>query len=160
MNKQFTPFKFDACVKFIKVDLNELPDPPQYNDLYEAWVFAKEFAPQSPASRARIMFPTYICSTQKMAEGWFAGLATTSVASEDDSLVEWYEAWDEFQYQYTVNMNYVDYFDYYDTIIDAIPVNMESVLIGNDKDFADQMNEATQYVNDNIEHYLNKWLTR
>jgi hypothetical protein len=147
MKKEFKPFGFEACVKFIKVDLSELRDPPPYNDLYEAWVFAKTCA-------------TYICSAQKMAEGWFAGLVTTAAAAEEASLVEWGEAWDEFQYQYVVDMTWVDYFDYSKTMAESIPVKMEPLTIESDKDFQDQMNDAVSFVREDIERYLDAWLNR
>lgn len=145
MKKEFKPFQFEACVNFNKVDLSELRDPPPYNDLYEAWVFAKDCA-------------TYICSAQKTAEGWFAGLVTTAAAAEEASLVEWGEAWDEFQHQYVVDVTWVDYFDYSKTIADAVPVKMEAVTVESDKDFQDQMNDAVSFVREDIERYLDAWL--
>lgn len=145
MKKEFKPFQFEACVNFNKVDLSELRDPPPYNDLYEAWVFAKDCA-------------TYICSAQKVAEGWFAGLVTTAAAAEEASLVEWGEAWDEFQHQYVVDVPWVDYFDYSKTIADAVPVKMEAVTVESEKDFINQMDDAVSFVREDLGNYLDAWL--
>jgi len=144
MKKEFKPFGFEACVKFIKVDLTQASNPPPYNDLYEAWVFAKDCA-------------TYICSAQKLAEGWFAGLVTTAAAAEEASLVEWGEAWDEFQHQYVV-VPWVDYFDYSKTMADAVPVKMEAVTVESEKDFINQMDDAVSFVREDLDNYLDAWL--
>lgn len=145
--KEFKSFELVPRVMFVKVKLDEVENPPPYADLYEAWVFAEGHV-------------TYICSAQQMAECWFAGLHTTAAIPEDNSVTEWMESWEEFQYQYTVDMYNVEYFDYSKTQADSISVDYQPVLIESDKTYTDEMDEAVLHVRDSIERYLDLWLNR
>ena len=147
MKKEFKSFELVPRVMFVKVKLDEVESPPPYADLYEAWVFAEGHV-------------TYICSAQQMAECWFADLHTTSAIPEDDSITEWMEDWEEFQFQYMRDMYMVDYFDYSKTLADSIPVDLKPVLIESDKDYTDEMGEATSHVREDADRYLDLWLKK